>query len=96
MKNRFNPITNKLPIDYFIDFTITPEAENAFYYLANLMYSDFTDDEVKAIFKSPKALADEVSQMLNESLDDTLIEYRKSLQAVSCTLFKYFSTDHSE
>ena len=88
---RFNPSTNILPIHFFIDFHITSEAENAFYFLANLLYDDYYDEEVKERFSSPKDLAEDISDMINELQDDDSKEYRKALEAVSCVLLTYFS-----
>lgn len=90
MKIRFNPVSKPLYLN-IIDATMTDRAKEAFYYIANLMYNDYTDDEVIDIFSEPKQLADDVSDMLNELADDDDKEYKKALAAVSCVLLKQLS-----
>ena len=88
MRNRFNA-ENPLVLNF--DFTLTREAENAFYYLANLMYRDYTEDEVKDIFSDAKALADELSDMLSELVSDDSEDFKNAVITVSCVLLKQFS-----
>ena len=88
MRNRFNA-ENPLTLNF--DFKITSEAKSAFYYLANLMYNDYTENEVKSIFSDPKQLANDISDMLNEFTNDDDKEYKNAVIAVSCVLLTYFS-----
>ena len=88
MRNRFNA-ENPLALNF--DFTLTREAENAFYYLANLMYNDYTEDEVRDIFSDAKALADELSDMLSELVSDDSEDFKNAVITVSCVLLRQFS-----
>lgn len=84
MKNRFNAAENPLTLNF--DFTITSEAKSAFYFVANLMYDDYTDDEVQNIFSDPKSLANDISDMINKFTSDDDKDYKKpsSLSLVFC------------
>ena len=90
MRNRFN--AEKNPLNFNFDFAITSEAESAFYYIANLMYNDYTEDEVQSIFSDPKSLAEDISDMLNEFTSDSKKdEYENAVIAISCVLLTHFS-----
>lgn len=88
MKIRFNA-ENPLTLNF--DVKMTDEAKSAFYYIANLMYNDYYEDEVKDIFSDPKILADDISDMLNEFTDDDAKEYKNAVIAISCVLLAHFS-----
>lgn len=88
MRNRFNA-ENPLALNF--DFTLTREAENAFYYLANLMYNDYTEDEVMDIFSDTKLLAYDISDMLNELARDDSEDFKNAVITVSCVLLRQFS-----
>lgn len=88
MKNRFNA-ENPLALNF--DFDITNEARNAFYYIANLMYDDYKENEVQDIFSDHKQLAEDISDMINEFTVDDDKDYKKAVVAISCVLLKQFS-----
>lgn len=90
MKNRFNPISKPLYLS-IIDADMTQSAKDAFYYVANLMYDDYTNEEVIDIFSEPKQLANDISDMINKFTNDDDKEYKNAVIAISCVLLKHFS-----
>ena len=87
MENRFN--AEKNPLVFNFNFELTDEAESALYFIANLMYRDFTEREVKNVFSDPKLLAAEVADMLYDMAEDD--SYKDAVITASFILLSQFS-----
>ena len=89
MRNRFDAKENPLVFNFY--YKLTLEEEKAFYFIANLMYEGYTEDEVRKIFSNPKALSEDISDMIAEFVTDDLNEYKKAVLTISYVLLLHFS-----
>lgn len=89
MRNRFNAKEN--PLVFNFNYKLTLEEEKDLYFIANLMYEGYTEDEVRKIFSNPKALSEDISDMIAEFVTDDLNEYKKAVLTISYVLLLHFS-----
>lgn len=89
MRERFSAKEN--PLVFNFNYKLALEEEKDLYFIANLMYEDYTDDEVRKIFSNPKALSEDISDMIAEFLTDDLTEYKKAVLTISYVLLLHFS-----
>ena len=87
MKNRFNA---ENPLVFNFNVKMTKAEQNAFYFIANLMYGDYTEDEVQDIFSNPKLLADDINRMIGNFAKDDDKDFKNAVIAVWCVLSKQF------
>ena len=89
MRNRFNVKEN--PLVFNFNYKLTLEEEKDLYFIANLMYEGYTEDEVRKIFSNPKLLSEDISDMIAEFVADDLTEYKKAVLTISYVLLLHFS-----
>ena len=85
MKNRFNA---ENPLALNLDVKMTKAEQNAFYLIANLMYDDYTEDEVQELFSNPELLADDIDCMINNLAEDDDKDFKNTVITVLCVLSK--------
>ena len=85
MKERFNA---ENPLALNLDVKMTTAEQNAFYLIANLMYDDYTEDEVQEIFSNPELLADDIDCMINNLAEDDDKDFKNAVITVLCVLSK--------
>lgn len=87
MKNRFNA---ENPLDLNFDVKVTTAEQSALYFIANLMYDDYTEDEVQAIFSNPELLAEDIDCMIKNLAEDDDKDFKDAVIAVWTVLSKQF------
>lgn len=87
MKNRFNA---ENPLDLNFDVKVTMAEQGALYFIANLMYEDYTEDEVQAIFSNPELLAEDIDCMIKNLEKDDDKDFKDAVIAVWTVLSKQF------
>lgn len=85
MKERFNA-ENPLALNF--DVKMTKAEQDAFYFIANLMYDDYTEDEVQDIFSNPKLLGDDIDCMISNFEDGDDKDFKNAVITVLCVLSK--------
>lgn len=84
MKERFNA-ENPLALNF--DVKMTKAEQDAFYFIANLLYDEYTEDEVQKVFSNPELLADDIECMFDEDDDEDI---KNAVIDVWCVLSKQF------
>ena len=85
MKNRFNA-ENPLALNF--DVKMTKAELGAFYTIANLVYDDYTEDEVQELFSNPELLADDLGRMIDNFTEDDDKDFKNAVITVFCVLSK--------
>ena len=85
MKERFNA-ENPLALNF--DVKMTKAEQNAFYFIANLMYGDYTEDEVQKLFSNPELLVNDIDGMISNFEEDDDKDFKNAVIAVLCVLSK--------
>lgn len=85
MRNRFNA-ENPLALNF--DVKMTQAELGAFYIIANLMYDDYTEDEVQDIFSNPELLADDIDCMISNFEEDDDKDFKNAVITIFCVLSK--------
>lgn len=91
MRERFSAKEN--PLVFNFNYKLTLEEEKDLYFIANLMYEydGYTEDEVRKIFSNPKALSEDISDMIAEFVTDDFTDYKKAVLTISYVLLLHFS-----
>ena len=87
MKERFNA-ENPLALNF--DVKMTKAELDAFYFIANLEYENYTEDEVQKLFSNPELLAGDIDCMIDNFGEDDDKDFKNAVIAVWCVLSKQF------
>lgn len=87
MKERFNA-ENPLALNF--DVKMTKAELGAFYFIANQVYDDYTEDEVQDLFSNPKLLADDIDCMIGNFEKDDDKDFKDAVITVWSVLSKQF------
>ena len=85
MKERFNA-ENPLALNF--DVKMTQAELGAFYFIANLVYENCTEDEVQKLFSNPELLAEDIDCMIDNLEEDDDKDIKDAFIAVWCVLSK--------